>query len=1005
MPSVRLNKLAKELQLGVQSVIDFLSKKKPTESYNPNSKLTTDELNMVVRDLGNTLSETDKKALVEKFTSKPEAPKPAPEPKAAPAPKAAEAPKSEASRSGDGRSYGPKILGKVDLDKKGNVIPPSKPEAPKKEEPVKVEKEVQTEDKKTVGSEIKKEPVPEEKKVQAETQPAPAPASKTETVKPEAPKAEESKAKVETPAPSRVEEAPAPVPKAAPEKAPLPAEEKPEAKAESAQPAPKELAKKEEAPKSEAQPAASKDEVFRIGSVEPIGVKVIGHVDLSKMEIGRGSRRKEKRKRTVVKGSEKIDIEKQAREESAGGNGGKKGGNDPKSQSKEGNRKQTNQAAKEAVGRKAKAQKKKQQQQREQPHEITQEEIQKQIKETMAAIQGRRSGSGNSAKYRRDKREERRRGEELQHQAEMEAGKQLQLTEFVTPNDLAQMMDVPVNNIIALVFNLGMMVSINQRLDKDTIELIASEYGYEANFVDLQVADAIEVEEDNEEDLEPRAPIVTVMGHVDHGKTSLLDAIRDTDVIAHEAGGITQHVGAYRVTLDDDRSITFLDTPGHEAFTAMRARGAQVTDVVVIVVAADDGVMPQTKEAISHASLAGVPIVFAINKIDKPGANPDRIKEELANMNYLVEDWGGKYQSQEISAKKGIGIKDLLEKVLLEAEVLELKANPHKRAVGSVLESTMEQGRGYTTKVLVQDGTLHVGDYIVAGSNYGRVKALFDDRGNNVQSVGPSEPVKVLGLNGATAAGETLNVMETESEVRDIASKREQLQREQRERTQRMPSLMDLGRRIAEGKAQELNIIVKGDMDGSVEALSDSIEKLSTDEIHVHVIYKGVGQITESDVSLASASGAVVIGFQVRPAQGAKRIAEDSGVEIRTYSVIYDALDDVKTAMEGMLSPETKERVTADLEVREIFKISKVGTIAGCFVTDGKISRSDKIRVIRNGVVVHSGELASLKRFKDDAKEVASGLECGISIVNYNDIQAGDEIEAYQEYEVKRTLE
>ncbi len=1005
MPSVRLNKLAKELQLGVQSVIDFLSKKKPTESYNPNSKLTTDELDMVVRDLGNTLSETDKKALVEKFTSKPEAPKPAPEPKAAPAPKATEAHKDGASLSGGGRSHGPKVVGKVNLDKKGNVIPPSKPEAPKIEEPVRAEKEVQTGEKKPVRPEEKKEPVPEEKKVQAETRPAPASAPKTETVKPEAPKAEEPKAKIETPAPPHVEEAPAPTPKAASEKAPSSAKEKPEVKAEPVQPVRKEPAKKEEAPKSETQPASSKDEIFRIGSVEPIGVKVIGHVDLSKMEIGRGSRRKEKRKRTVVKGSEKIDIEKQAREESAGGSGGKKGGNGQKSQNKDGNRKQNNQASKEAVGRKAKAQKKKQQQQREQPHEITQEEIQKQIKETMAAIQGRRSGSGNSAKYRRDKREERRRGEELQHQAEMEAGKQLQLTEFVTPNDLAQMMDVPVNNIIALVFNLGMMVSINQRLDKDTIELIASEYGYEANFVDLQVADAIEVEEDNEEDLEPRAPIVTVMGHVDHGKTSLLDAIRDTDVIAHEAGGITQHVGAYRVTLDDDRSITFLDTPGHEAFTAMRARGAQVTDVVIIVVAADDGVMPQTKEAISHASLAGVPIVFAINKIDKPGANPDKIKEELANMNYLVEDWGGKYQSQEISAKKGIGIKELLEKVLLEAEVLELKANPHKRAIGSVLESTMEQGRGYTTKVLVQDGTLHVGDYIVAGSNYGRVKALFDDRGKNVQSVGPSEPVKVLGLNGATAAGETLNVMETESEVRDIASKREQLQREQRERTQRMPSLMDLGRRIAEGKAQELNIIVKGDMDGSVEALSDSIEKLSTDEIHVHVIYKGVGQITESDVSLASASGAVIIGFQVRPAQGAKRIAEDSGVEIRTYSVIYDALDDVKTAMEGMLSPETKERVTSNLEVREIFKISKVGTIAGCFVTDGKISRSDKIRVIRNGVVVHTGELASLKRFKDDAKEVASGLECGISIVNYNDIQAGDEIEAYQEYEVKRTLE
>ena len=933
MPSIRLNKIAKELGVGLQSVIDFLTKKKPTESYDPNSKLTIDEVKLVVRDLGNSLSESDKKALLDKYATKPETPK-AEEPKA-------EAPKSEAQPQTSDKPVGPKVLGHIDLDKKGNVI------APKKEEP------------KAVA------PKPEEPKKEE---------PRIEAPKPEEPKKEEP----------RVE-------------APKPEEPK------------KEEPKPEEQPKEEEESKKEESKVYRIGTPEPIGVKVIGHVDLSGMEIGRGKSRKEKRKRTLVKGSEKIDIEKQAKEQSGTPrNAGQKQGQQGKNQGKGGNqnnRQNNNAKSQEAVGRKAKAQKKKQQQQRQESHEITQEEIQKQIKETMAAIQGRRGGGGNSAKYRRDKREERRRDEELQHQAEIEAGKQLQLTEFVTPNDLAQMMDIPVNDIIALVFNLGMMVSINQRLDKDTIELIVSEYGYEAQFVDLQVADAIEVEEDNEEDLEPRAPIVTVMGHVDHGKTSLLDAIRNTDVIAHEAGGITQHVGAYRVTLDDGRSITFLDTPGHEAFTAMRARGAQVTDVVIIVVAADDGVMPQTKEAISHASLAGVPIVFAINKIDKPGANPDKIKEELANLNYLVEDWGGKYQSQEIAAKKGIGITDLLEKVLLEAEVLELKANPHKRAIGSVLESTMEQGRGYTTKVLVQDGTLHVGDYIVAGSNYGRVKALFDDRGNNVQEVGPSEPVKVLGLNGATAAGETLNVMDTESEVRDIASKREQLQREQRERTQRMPSLMDLGRRIAEGKAQELNIIVKGDMDGSVEALSDSIEKLSTDEIRVNVIYKGVGQITESDVSLASASGAVVIGFQVRPAQGAKRIAEENGVEIRTYSVIYDALDDVKTAMEGLLSPETKERVTASLVVRETFKISKVGVIAGCFVNEGKISRNDKVRVIRNGVVVHSGELASLKRFKDDAKEVAAGLECGLSINNYNDIQVGDELEAYQEYEVKRTLD
>ena len=1028
MPSIRLNKLAKDLGIGFQSVIDFLNKKKPAESYNPNSKLTLDEVNIVVRELGNALPESEKKALLERYSSKTEEPKPE-----APKAKAPETPSSEPrtpNPEDSAKPAGPKVLGHVDLDNKGNVIPPKAeaskaeaPEAPKAEAPEASKAEVPEAPKsetQTPKSEVSEAPkseaqapkaeAPEAVKAEApEVSKAEAQAPKAEVS--ETPKAEAPKAEKPDTEPRKSEVPNLKSPKSdtsaqkgsEPQKPAVQSSAKPETpKAE----APKSEAPKDEDPKTE---ETKSDEVYRIGSVEPIGVKVIGHVDLSGMEIGRGKSRKEKRKRTLVKGSEKIDIEKQAKEQNGtpGQSGRKQQGQQGKGQGKGGNqnnRPNPNAKSQEAVGRKAKAQKKKQQQQRQESHEITQEEIQKQIKETMAAIQGRRGGGGNSAKYRRDKREERRRDEELQHQAEIEAGKQLQLTEFVTPNDLAQMMDVPVNDIIALVFNLGMMGSINQRLDKDTIELIVSEYGYEAQFVDLQVADAIEVEEDDEEDLEPRAPIVTVMGHVDHGKTSLLDAIRNTDVIAHEAGGITQHVGAYRVTLDDGRSITFLDTPGHEAFTAMRARGAQVTDVVIIVVAADDGVMPQTKEAISHASLAGVPIVFAINKVDKPGANPDKIKEELANLNYLVEDWGGKYQSQEISAKKGIGITDLLEKVLLEAEVLELKANPNKRAIGSVLESTMEQGRGYTTKVLVQDGTLHVGDYIVAGSNYGRVKALFDDRGNNVQEVGPSEPVKVLGLNGATAAGETLNVLETESEVRDIAAKREQLQREQRERTQRMPSLMDLGRRIAEGKAQELNIIVKGDMDGSVEALSDSIEKLSTEEIRVNVIYKGVGQITESDVSLASASGAVVIGFQVRPAQGAKRIAEENGVEIRTYSVIYDALDDVKTAMEGLLSPETKERVTANLEVRETFKISKVGVIAGCFVTEGKISRADKVRVIRNGVVVHTGELASLKRFKDDAKEVAAGLECGLSINNYNDIQVGDELEAYQEYEVKRTL-
>ena len=717
---------------------------------------------------------------------------------------------------------------------------------------------------------------------------------------------------------------------------------------------------------------------------------VVGKVDLDAIEPTRPKRSK-KRKRTIVKGGGKVDIEKQAKEQKT------EPGRSDRTK-RDSNRQQQQQQ--QPKGRKAKRQKK-----LEQRPEVTQEDIQKQIKETMAAIQGRTRGGSTSAKYRKDKREERRKEARLQLEQEQLESKVLQLTEFVTPTDLSQLMDVPVNDIISFVFNMGMMVSINQRLDKDTIEMIVTEYGFEPEFVDIQMMNVIETEEDREEDLVPRAPVVTVMGHVDHGKTSLLDAIRNTDMTSREAGGITQHVGAYRVKLEDGRSITFLDTPGHEAFTAMRARGAQVTDVVIIVVAADDGVMPQTKEAISHASLAGVPIVFAINKIDREGANPDRIKEELAAMNYLVEDWGGKYQSQEISAKKGIGIHELLEKVLLEAEMLDLKANPNKNAVGSVLESTMEHGRGYTTKVLIEDGTLKVGDHIVAGSNYGRVKALFDEHGNTVTSVGPSEPVKILGLNGATASGETLNVLDTEAEVREIATKREQLHREQRERTQRIPSLMDIGRRIAEGKVQELNVIVKGDMDGSVEALSDSIEKLSTDEVRVNVIYKAVGQITESDVSLAAASNAVIIGFQVRPAQGARRVAEEEGVEIRTYSIIYDALDDVKTAMEGMLSPEMRETVTANLEVRDTFKISKVGTIAGCFVLDGKISRSDKVRVIRDGVVIHTGELASLQRYKDDAKEVTAGLECGVNIAGLDDIRTGDIIEAYREVAVKRTLD
>lgn len=996
MPAIRLSKIAKELQVGVQTVVEFLAKRNPDTSYTPNSKLTVDEVKALVKDHGNALTDDERKTLVDKYLTPQAAPKEEPK-KAEPADKHVPTPAEEPEKKG------PKVLGHVNLDSNGNVVKPKpaakKAEPVKKGEPTKkakpTEEPTMPEPKKTVPNKEEEQKRP---KVKEEVKPA----KTAEMNKPE-PKKTESPAPAPSKPESKVEE---------PTKAPAvekiePAKPTKETKAPAAQkvdPAqatkPAEPAKKLE-PTKKAEPTPEPDAkedseatdkpsgVYRIGTADNMGVKVVGKVDLSAIEPTRPKRGK-KRKRTIVKGGGKVDIEKQAKEQ-------KTDPGRPARAKQEGSRQQQQQPK----GRKAKRQKQKQQQR----PEVTQEDIQKQIKETMAAIQGKSRGGGASAKYRKDKREERRKEAMQQMEQEERESKTLQLTEFVTANDLAQLMDVPVNDIITFVFNLGMMVSINQRLDKDTIEMIVSEYGFEPEFVDIQMMDDIETEEDNEEDLEPRAPVVTVMGHVDHGKTSLLDAIRNTDVTSGEAGGITQHVGAYRVKLDDGRSITFLDTPGHEAFTAMRARGAQVTDVVIIVVAADDGVMPQTKEAISHASLAGVPIVFAINKIDREGANPERIKEELANMNYLVEDWGGKYQSQEISAKKGIGIHELLEKVLLEAELLELKANPHKRAIGSVLESTMEQGRGYTTKVLIQDGTLKVGDHIVAGSNYGRVKALFDEYGENVSSVGPSEPVKVLGLNGATASGETLNVLETEAEVREVATKREQLHREQRERTQRLPSLMDIGRRIAEGKVQELNIIVKGDMDGSVEALSDSIEKLSTDEVRVNVIYKAVGQITESDVSLASASDAIIIGFQVRPAQGARRMAEDEGVEIRIYSIIYDALDDVKTAMEGMLSPEMKETVTANLEVRDTFKISKVGTIAGCYVLDGKISRSDKVRVIRDGVVIHTGELASLQRYKDDAREVTAGLECGLNIAGFNDIQKGDIIEAYQEIAVKRTLD
>lgn len=552
--------------------------------------------------------------------------------------------------------------------------------------------------------------------------------------------------------------------------------------------------------------------------------------------------------------------------------------------------------------------------------------------------------------------------------------------------------------------SIGIMVSINQRLDAETINIVADEFGFRTEYVSAEVVEAINVEEDREEDLTQRPPIVTVMGHVDHGKTSLLDYIRNANVIAGEAGGITQHIGAYNVKLEDGRRITFLDTPGHEAFTAMRARGAKVTDIAIIIVAADDNVMPQTVEAINHASAAGVPIVFAINKIDKPSANPDKIKEELANMNYLVEEWGGKYQSQEISAKKGTGVHELMEKVLLEAELLDLKANPDRRATGSVIESTLDKGRGYVATILVENGTLHTGDIVLAGTHYGRVKAMFNERNSKISEAGPSAPALILGLNGAPQAGDVFHVMESEQEARDIANKREQLQRELGLRTHKLLTLDDIGRRIAIGNFQELNVIVKGDVDGSVEALSDSLIKLSTEEIQVNVLHKAVGQISESDITLAAASNAIIIGFQVRPSMAARKLAEKEGVDIRLYSIIYDAIEEVKSAMEGMLSPEIKEEITATVEVRETFRITKVGTVAGCMVKEGKIKRSNKIRLIRDGIVIYSGELGSLKRFKDDVKEVATGYECGLNITNYNDVKVGDLIEAYEEVEVKKTL-
>ena len=716
------------------------------------------------------------------------------------------------------------------------------------------------------------------------------------------------------------------------------------------------------------------------------GPKVVGEkIDLSQFE-----KKKKKKKRSRGKDKEK-DAQTTAVANAA---------NDSEKRKRKRIRKDEPNAAAAGKGESAKKEKKAKIFAKIEP---TEEEVQKQVRETLERLQGKTTKS-KGAKYRKEKRETHRQKVEQELAEQEQQEKILKLTEFVTVNELATMMDVPINRVIGACMTLGIMVTMNQRLDAETLSIVADEFGFEVEFATANIEEAIHIEEDKPEDLVPRAPIVTVMGHVDHGKTSLLDYIRKENVIAGESGGITQHIGAYGVRLESGERITFLDTPGHEAFTAMRARGTKVTDIAIIVVAADDDVMPQTKEAISHAQAAGVPIIFAINKIDKPNANPDKIKERLAGMNLLVEEWGGKIQSQDISAKKGIGVQELLEKVLLEAEVLELKANPNKAAIGTVVEAALDKGRGYVSTVLVENGTLHVGDYVLAGTNSGKIRAMHDERGKKVKEAGPSTPITILGLDGAPQAGDKFYVFEDEKEAKQIVAKRAQLQREQSVRTQRHITLDEIGRRIALGDFKQLNIILKGDVDGSVEALTDSFQKLSTEEIQISIIHKGVGAITESDVLLASASDAIIIGFNVRPMTNARALAEKESIDIRTYSIIYDAINDLKDAMEGMLSPVFKEEVTGTVEIRELFKISKVGTIAGCMVTDGKIYRNSKIRLIRDNVVIYTGELSSLKRFKDDVKEVSKGYDCGLQIKNYNDIHEGDVIEAYQEVAVKKKL-
>lgn len=951
--SIRLNKAIRELNIGLQTAVEFLKKRS--------------DLGEVKEELSFKLSDSQYNALVEAFKSDKEVRNQAeklllkhPKDKKRQSDNNREQKSDSTVRNIRTQKYTP--LGKIDLDSIG------------------------------------KKPAPK---------PAPAPAKPAETAKPEQPKAEvEEPVKAEAPAQSNDKKAQQPVEKkpaepvqTAPKAQAVAEEKKPEPKP--AQPEHKDEPKPAQAQAPAAKPAEAEkpkeeSKIFTLKSEKKLApkVNVLGKIDLDSLNQStrpkkktKEERRKEreekamqahpdgKKKRSRIT-KERVNID-QAVKQNNGGNGDN---HSDKGNAKKKNRKRNHK-----------------------PLEVNEEDVARQVKETLARLTSKGQNK-KGAKYRKEKREAAQ--EHLKEQrAEAKAeSKTLKLTEFVTVSELASMMNVSVNQVIGTCMSVGIMVSINQRLDAETINLVAEEFGFKTEYVSAEVSEAITEEEDDENDLVPRAPIVTVMGHVDHGKTSLLDHIRNTNVIAGEAGGITQHIGAYNVTLADGRKITFLDTPGHEAFTAMRARGAQVTDIAIIIIAADDSVMPTTREAIAHAQAANVPMVFAINKIDKPGANPDKIREDLANMNLLVEEWGGKYQCQEISAKKGIGVDELLEKVLLEAEMLDLKANPNRKATGSIIESSLDKGRGYVSTVLVSNGTLRVGDIVIAGTSYGRIKAMFNERNQRIEKAAPAEPAIILGLNGAPTAGDTFHVLETEQEAREIANKRLQLQREQGLRTQKRLTLSDISHRIALGSFKELNIIVKGDTDGSIEALSDSFIKLSTEKIKVDVIYKAVGQISESDVTLADASDALIVGFQVRPSAAARKLADQEGVEINTYSVIYDAIEDVKSAMEGMLEKVKKEVVTGQVEVREVYHISKVGTVAGAYVTEGKVHRVDKARVVRDGIVVHTGEINALKRFKDDVKEVGVNFECGISLVNFNDIQVGDIIETFTEIEVKQKL-